>query len=161
MKVKLIKVFDEHSRVSISTEGPSLTTQDAKDECDINYIIESYVKRGIVPPNAGSYLDCTSVADYETACLLVAEAKSNFESLPLKFREEFKTIENYLAYLNDEKNLKDCIDRGLIDKSTVPEDKLNEIFKQISKPVVETPLPVENPVVIQDSAVDSPVSANG
>lgn len=159
MKVKLRKIFDEHPRVSFATEGPSLTVQDAKDECDVNYIIESYVKRGIVPPQAQSYMDCTSVADYQQAMMIVAECKSNFETLPSKMRDEFKTVENYLSYISDENNLKDCIEKGLIDKASVSEEKLNEIYKASKTLDEETPLP-QKPVSEQVSSVGEEVSAN-
>lgn len=160
-KVKIRKIYDEHSRVTFETQGPSLTVQDCKDECDINYIIESYVKRGIMPPQGGSYIDCTTVQDYETACQLVAECKTNFETLPLKYREEFKTVENYLAYISNQDNLKDCLDKGLIDKATVPEELLTEIYKETSKNVTTPqPLPVVDTAQTQSTAVSEEFSAN-
>lgn len=110
---------------------PSLTDQSFKQECDIGYIIESCLRTGQVPQGpSASYLDCTSVSDYQTAMQVVAQCKSDFECLPSKIRDEFKNVENYLEYIGNPSNLKDCYERGLIDPSSVTEDVLKQLYPE-------------------------------
>lgn len=151
---------DDLLRVKFEFTYPS-QLEDAKQECDLSFIIENYVKTGMLPTKQASYIDCTTVPMYEEAMQIVAEANSNFEALPAKIRDEFKTVENYLNYVSDEKNLSDCINRGLIDKATVSEEKLAEIAKanlKQSQNVVDNQ-PV-NPPVADVSAGSEEVSAN-
>lgn len=123
--------YSKNERVSIKFENPSLTDQSFKQECDIGFIIENFVKTGTQPDSTMNFMDCTTVKSYEESMQLVAEANSNFENLPAKIRDEFKTVTNYLAYISDVKNLKDSYERGLIDRGSVDlADVYPEQYKQ-------------------------------
>lgn len=115
------KSLNGRKRLQVSFEQPSKTEQVYKDECSIDFIISNYVKTGIDPREGRkmSYVDCTKVSDFQTAQQLVADTKTMFYSLPAEVRDEFKTIDNYLGYVSDPANLKDCYERNLIDQSTV------------------------------------------
>lgn len=141
-------------RVSVGFTQPSLTEQDKKNECDINYIINNFVKTGI-NPTAGrqmSYVDCTSVPKFEEAQLIVANTLSMFEALPANERDNFGTVQKYLEYVSNPDNLKDCYERGLIDKDSVDiKDVYPEMFEQTSV-VPQSP--------IQDSSANVPEVQN-
>ena len=99
--------YKGNERVQYSTIGPSLTDQSFKQDCDIGFIIENFVRTGELPQSTMSYVDCTTVPMYEEAMQIVAEANSNFEQLPAKIRDEFKTVSNYLEYISNPDNLLD------------------------------------------------------
>lgn len=133
----------ERKRVSMSFSQPSLTEQSYKDECDIDFIISNFVKTGI-DPNEGkkmSFVDCTQVKDFQDAQNIVAETKSMFHSLPAVVRDEFGTVENYLEYVSNPQNLKDCYERELIDPSSVD---VKDVYPE---KYIEQPKVVESPVV--------------
>ncbi len=112
--------YNSCSRVSFTFEKSSLTEQDHKDECDIGKIIESYVKTGQLPPQSQpSYLDCTQVQNYEEAQMLIAEVNSQFNSLPAVDRERFVNVRNYLDFIANPENLRECYERNYINRDTV------------------------------------------
>lgn len=109
----------KNMKVSLYCPEPSLTEQIYKDECDIDFIIKNFVKTGELPQSTMSFVDCTTVQDFQDAQYLVAECKSNFEQLPAVERDRFKTVENYLSFISDPKNLKESYEKGYIDRNTV------------------------------------------
>lgn len=114
------KRFFSNKKVTCCIEGPSLTDESFKQECDIGFIVENYLKTGQgIPASTMNYADCTTVQDFQEAQMLVAEAKSNFEQLPSKDRDRFKTVENYLEFICNTDNLKESYEKGYIDPSTV------------------------------------------
>lgn len=118
--MKFKTAYDRPKKVSQTFLKPSLTDQQFKQECDIGFIVENYAKLGKSFENTNAnYFDCTQVQDYQSAQLLVAECKSNFEMLPSKDRDRFKTVENYLEFISNQANLKESYEKGYIDRSTV------------------------------------------
>lgn len=113
-------------------EKPSMTDQDKKQECDLNFIIQNYVRQGKELPYAhAQYGDISrlSLKDYQDAMLLTAEMKSNFEELPAKEREKFhNNVSEYVDYISNYNNLRDCLDRKLIDIESVPGDVLDILY---------------------------------
>lgn len=128
------------SRHSLLFEGCSLTEQDHKDECDIGKIIESYVRTGQLPSQSQpSYLDCTQVQDYESAQYLIAEVNSQFNSLPAVDRERFVNVKNFLNFVSDPANLRECYEKNYINRDTVDISKVYpERYTDISQ-VSSTP----------------------
>lgn len=121
---------------------PSITDQQFKQECDIGFIVENYAKLGKTFDNTNiNYVDCTTVQDYQDAMYTVANAKSNFESLPSKDRDRFKTVENYLDFISKHENLKESYEKGYIDRSSVDlSDVYPERFKIVQEEEVKTPV---------------------
>lgn len=107
----------------------SLTDQSCKDECDIGFIIENFVRTGQMPSQPQmNYTDCTTVQSFEEASMLVAQCKTDFELLPAVERDKFKTVQGWLEYCSNSDNLKDCIEKGYISKESVDKDTLNKIY---------------------------------
>lgn len=119
-------------RPVLKQEKPSMTDQDKKQECDLNYIIQNYVRQGKELPYAhAQYGDISrlSLKDYQDAMLLTAEMKSNFEDLPAKEREKFhNNVSEYVDYISNYNNLKDCLERKLVDIESVPGDVLDLLY---------------------------------
>lgn len=147
---KFFTPYTTTKKVVVDFKEPSLTDQSYKDECDLGFIIENYVSKGIpLPQSTMNYQDCTTVQDYQSAMMLVAEAKSNFEQLPSKDRDQFGTVENYLEFISKAENLKTSYEKGYIDPSTVDlmdvyPERYQTVPEQIETPTVE---PVVNPSV--------------
>lgn len=71
---------------------PSLTKQSERSSCDINKIVQKYVKTGVMPHvrNAvAQYIDAASLPDYQTALNVVIESQETFLSLPAQVRAHF------------------------------------------------------------------------
>lgn len=138
--------YSDSKDITKNFKNPSLTDQQFKQECDIGFIVEQYAKLGKTFDQSNlSYVDCTSVQDYQEAMFTVANAKSNFESLPAKDRDRFKTVENYLEFISNAANLKESFEKGYIDRGSVSlEDVYPERFKIVSD---------ENKTVIEDAPV--------
>lgn len=122
------------ARPVLKQEKPSMTDQDKKQECDLNYIIQNYVRLGKELPYAhAQYGDISrlSLKDYQDAMLLTAEMKSNFEDLPASEREKFhNSVSEYVDYISNYNNLKDCLERKLVDIESVPGDVLDLLYSQ-------------------------------
>lgn len=138
--------YSDSKVITKTFKNPSLTDQQFKQECDIGFIVEQYAKLGKTFDQSNmSYIDCTSVQDYQDAMYTVSNAKSNFESLPSKDRDRFKTVENYLEFISNVANLKECYEKGYIDRGSVSlEDVYPEKFKVT---------PIEDKTVIDDAPV--------
>lgn len=107
----------------------SLTDQSCKDECDIGFIIENFVRTGQMPSQPQmNYTDCTTVQSFEEASMLVAQCKTDFELLSAVERDKFKTVQGWLSYCSNPDNLKDCIEKGYISKESVDKDTFNRIY---------------------------------
>lgn len=145
---KFITQYQPHERNIKKSDKPSLTDESFKDECDISLMIERYKVNKIPPRTVNiAYGYSPTVDDIQHAQMLLAATKSNFEGLPSKIRDEFgNNVENYLAYISDKANLKDCYERGLIDRSSVSiEIVYPERFQNHSSPSGEAQGPSVEP----------------
>lgn len=145
-KISFLTRYSQPKKVSIINEEPSLTDESFKQECDLGFILETYAKTGHeLPQSTMNYVDCTTVSQFEDAMQLVAEANSNFECLPAKERDRFKTVENYLAFICDANNLKESYEKGYIDPSSVDlADVYPEQFGKVQEDITPVPEPVSD-----------------
>lgn len=121
---------------------PSLTEQSFGFETDINNIVSRAVSSSL-PSNTQSPLfgGKFSPDSYNEALNLVAEAKSQFESLPSNIRAEFDNDPSkLLAFVQDDSNYDKAVKLGLIDKAKVNDIPVipnpSEVTTEASKPVV-------------------------
>lgn len=111
-------------RIDCSKDKP-LTQQSAKDECDINVIIDR-IKRGADLPSTADapprYADFTSIPTDLRECLnTVRLADELFMSMDAKVRRRFDNDPaKMLDFLNDEKNRQEAIDLGLVEAPPKP-----------------------------------------
>lgn len=130
-----------------SNDQPSLTDQSFKQECDIGYIIKTCAKTGQpLPASPMSYVDCTSVQDFQSAMDTVAQCKSAFASLSSADRDRFGTVENYLDFISRSENLKESYEKGYIDPNSVdikdiyPERYFKEVINEVSGSAAAEPV---------------------
>lgn len=111
-------------RIDCSKDKP-LTQQSAKDECDINIIIER-MKRGLdlptVDPRPPKYGDFTQIPTDLRDCLAeVKMANDLFMTLDAKVRFRFENNPVLLLdFLNDPKNRDEAIALGLVEPPKAP-----------------------------------------
>lgn len=110
-------------RVDCSKDKP-LTQQSAKDECDINVIVER-AKRGADIPNLNPapprYGDFTEVPTDLRECLnVVRRADELFMSLDARVRARFENDPaQMLDFLNNEANRDEAVELGLVEPKPV------------------------------------------
>lgn len=123
----------------IVVDGPSLTQQEYKRDCDINYIIMKYNQTGILgdpymPDKMPFYGDFSSIPSFEESQNIVNMAKEEFMNLPSDVRLKFDNNPvKFLDFVSNPANIDECVKLGLM-----------------SKPVVETvePVPLVNAEVV-------------
>lgn len=113
--------YSPRFRVSISFEGPGLTKQSFKDECDINRIISRFQSTGELPNMANvpaQYLDVTSM-DFQEHQNFIAGANSMFHDLPAKIRDRFQNNPaEFFDFCSHEKNRPEMAEMGLLRPQT-------------------------------------------
>jgi phage internal scaffolding protein len=97
--------------------GQSRTQQHFKAECDINTVVERYLRTGLMPQlGTPMYGDFTNVVSYQEAQDAVIAANAAFETLPSKVRERFSNNPGkLLEFLADEANKDEAVKLGLIE----------------------------------------------
>lgn len=111
-------------------DDPSLTQQQFKDECDINYIVEQFGVTGKLPivtvqPLAG---DFSGIDDYQSAVNAVKAAEQNFMALPSKIRARFGSDpKKFVDFCLDPGNIEAVREMGLAPRPAAP--VLSEIVK--------------------------------
>lgn len=144
--MKFGTAYTPYNRNIKTSDKPSLTDESYKDYCDISLMIERFKVNKIPPRTVDiAYGYSPTAEDVTNAQMLLAEVKSNFEGLPSSIRDEFgNNVQNYLDYISDKSNLKDCYERGLIDRSSV---SLEKVYPDRFQPVIEPSQPSEKPMV--------------
>lgn len=92
-------------RTRVPDTGPGLAKQSAKDECDVNLILDRFRRTGAVDHLARGtpvFADVSEVGDYRTALENARAAEKYFAGLPAKVRAEFgNDAVRYLEALQD------------------------------------------------------------
>lgn len=116
---------------SVNTEE-TRTQQHFKEQCDINRIVKTYAKTGLVPGNPRIPLqeDFHGIIDFHTAMNAVRQGEEAFMELPAELRSRFHNDpQEYVEFCLDEKNFDELVEMGLAHKP----------FK-IEQPTVEEPV---------------------
>jgi len=115
-------------RVDVS--GPTLTQQSAKDECDINLIVDR-AKRGAdlsqLSRGPGFYGDFTGLPSYREALLMINAARDAFMALDASVRKRFSNDPAVLLdFLSDDRNREEAVRLGLVNAPVVPPESAVE-----------------------------------
>lgn len=83
--------LNPRERVYTAISGPSMTVQEYKDECDINNIVNQFVKTGTVTHvnRRQGYYGHVTGEDFSDAMRVVTEAQIMFDDLPSEVRKNF------------------------------------------------------------------------
>lgn len=110
-------------RVCLSDFEPSLTEQSHKASCDIRLIMRKAEKTGLIAHTskyAGTYGNFASTPDFHSAQVIIADAKSMFDTVPARIRSKFDNDPaKFLSYVTNPKHREAIIDLGL-DVSHLP-----------------------------------------
>lgn len=101
----------------------SRTVQADARDTDMNFIMERYLKTGVLPQSRveAFYGDASALPDFQTAQHILIEAREAFEALPAKVRDRFhNSPEEFLAFMGDTDNRDEAIKLGLIEPKDDP-----------------------------------------
>lgn len=129
MKILISKRKNGTSRHSIDfSDAKDLTDQSFKKSCDINNIMKSYEKTGLLPEvnkALARYVDNTTAIPLELAYERINEAKALFHELPLAIRKQMDNDPTQLeAFLSNPDNHDQLLKHGLLTKA----DENNEVI---------------------------------
>lgn len=104
--------------IQVDEEGyDGKTQQNFRDECDINTIVNQFLKTGEMPENIRlpQYIDYEGVFDFQSAMNTMMEAEASFMTLPAKLRAEFENSpQNFLTFCADPANVDKMQEYGLL-----------------------------------------------
>lgn len=113
------------------------TQQSFKTECDINTLVKTYARTGVVPGQGigGFEFAVDEIVDYQTALNRLMEADASFMRLPSAVRDRFMNDPGrLLAFVHNPDNRDEAIELGLIAKKGDPEPLLVRL-SEVSPPV--------------------------
>lgn len=97
-----------------------ITTQEFKEESDINTIMARHANLGIAPTftgDVGRYEDFATAPSFHEAMEIIAKSQQQFEALPAKVRERFDNDPGkFLEWAHDEKNIDEAERMGLLNE---------------------------------------------
>jgi len=108
---------------AINCKDPSLAQQSARDESDINFIVDRFTRTGELPQPSRLpvYADFEGIFDFQTAQNAIRAAQESFNALPAKVRERFgNDPQKLMAFVEDPENRSEGVILGLVDP-TPPE----------------------------------------
>ncbi|QCQ84768.1 internal scaffolding protein [Blackfly microvirus SF02] len=125
--------YVEHQAVVLVCDpDEGMTRQEFQDECDINVLMASYERNGVMTHvNRGSpqFLDVSDVPDLPKAIAVMQAAETAFMTLPASVRREFdNNAVNFVEYAGDPANLDRMRQWGLAPPAPVAD--------AVSEPVV-------------------------
>lgn len=109
------------------TCGPTMTAAEFAPECDINNIIKTYERTGVInapfsPTSQPRFGDFTSVPDLIEAQNAINDAAERFNALPAHLRARFGNDPmSLLEFVQNTANRDEAVRLGLIEKCVTPE----------------------------------------
>lgn len=91
------KQYQSRARVQIEFDDDSLTHQEFKDDCDINNLVENWLKTGVAffNPKSPIYGDVSEFPTFQESQNLMAALRAGFEALSPEEKLEFGLPEKY------------------------------------------------------------------
>jgi phage internal scaffolding protein len=104
-------------RCFFETQGESLTQQQFQEETEINNILRSHDRNGVIEHiHRGNaiYADFSNVTDLSDAVIQIREAQQEFLNIPSKIREKFKNdAGEFFKFASNPDNLEEMREMGL------------------------------------------------
>jgi len=130
-------LYNLPAQTVIINDDPSLTQQHFKEECDVNNIINKFIKTGVMPlgTRKPQYGDFSAVPDYQQAQDQLNQAKDAFSQMPSAIRKRFNNDPaELIKFVLDPKNREEAIKIGLIDTPEPKKEALSdEIIRKLSE----------------------------
>ena len=130
---KFKTIYNYVQNDGVKFNEPSLTQQQFKDECDINRIMDRYLKTGVLSDpldrrGTPKYGDYAEIGDYMEHMNKVVEANEMFESLPAYIRKRFNNNPaDLIEFVMDANNRAEAELLGLVEKTEVVEEKVSDV----------------------------------
>lgn len=122
-----MKITNHHElrrRVSIDCSSPVLTDQSAKNQCDINVIMDNYSKTGMfshLSQKEPHYIDNTQIPNLESAFEITKAATNAFYELPATIRKLMDNDPSKLeTFISDPENADLLFKHGVLVKKPEP-----------------------------------------
>lgn len=118
----------------------TLAVQAGAEQLDINWIVDNYMKSGLVPqiqvpPLVGDFSE--TVTDYQTALNLIVAADRAFMAQPAKIRNRFNNDPaEFVAFCSDPENAEELYKMGLAERPPVvvePPPMKVEVVEKVPK----------------------------
>lgn len=140
--MKKIKIVRQDGSLRIQTvyEKPTKTQQHMAEACDINNVMNRWLKKGETPQwrGSGRYADLTEF-DYQAALDITIQAKQSFAALPSRIRTRFENDpRKLLEFIGDPANKEECVKLGLFEVQKTPEPTLSEVLTDLKTTITKT-----------------------
>ena len=126
----------------------SRTQQQFKEETDINFIVNQFLKTGIPPAErqGGQFVDLLDMPnDYKTALDFIHQANGQFMDLPAEIRAYFQNDPGQaLAFLENPDNYEKGVELGLFKRREVIAEEPAKMPSSL--PEMAQPTPTQPPV---------------
>lgn len=130
------------NRVQSINNDPDMCQQQFKQDCDVNHIMEKYLKTGVISHirGPGHYLDLVDLPDYQESLHTVIKAQDKFMELPADVRLQFDNDPHkFIEFLGDPSKEAEHIKMGL--RSPKEPDPIMETLGAIAKNTAPPPKP--------------------
>lgn len=121
-------VYVEHDPVDLLFPDDGMTRQEFRDECDINVLMASYERGGVISHinrAAPQYLDVSEVPDLQRSIAVMTAAETAFMTLPAKVRREFDNDPvSFVAFAQNSDNLPRLREWGLAAPAVIPDAEI-------------------------------------
>ena len=105
-------------RCFFETTGESLTQQQFTDECDIQNILRSHDRNGVIThihKGNAIYGDFSNITDFSDALEQIKDAQESFMNIPSEIREKFKNdAGEFFKFASNSDNEEEMREMGLI-----------------------------------------------
>lgn len=142
------KIFSLYARPlspAFVCRKPSLTQQHFKEDCDVNVILQRYLRTGswtgspgAVPTRVPNFTEFDQNFDYQAAHNMLIDAQRRFMALPVAIRERFhNNPAELLDFVSDVSNRDEAAKLGIIDP--IPDKVAEELpnIGHITTPIEE------------------------
>lgn len=143
--MKIYSRFDRADSKAVDfsgDEGISRTQQHFKKECDINEILRTFKRTGViehVSPGKPIYGDFSAYPDFQQMQDTLVEATRAFEALPARLRDRFgNDPKNLVTFVMDESNRAEAEELGLVVRKEVSGENLSPVVPVDPVPTVPT-----------------------
>lgn len=118
-----VYVGRDTSVYALSNFAPSKTSQEFREDADINVLMARYVKTGVLPVHTDRqpfYVDADALPSFQTMQNVLIEAREAFMALPSRVRERFMNDPaRFVEFATDEKNIDELRSMGLLSPEAV------------------------------------------
>jgi len=116
---------NKRKRVSHPVGGERLVDSSQAEGLDVNNIVRSFVRTGLMPQRQGGRYEDVSSHDYMAMRNFIADKEAMFGGLPARVRARFGGDPyQLLRFVENPENRAEAVKLGLIDEKTPPQTRM-------------------------------------